>query len=192
MGKGNIVEWPAISELPSYNLLDVVALLVVLYCTFVGWRRGLSGELARLTTLLLALLLATRLRTPLADLIRDGSRLEAPAAGALAFILIAIIVLIALSLICRLLRRVMQVTFTPGLERGGGLAAGCLRGVALVLTVFFALNLWPHDYLNRVFGQESLIGRVVQRILPPVREHWERIAPAAGPWPSHEGAAEDL
>ncbi len=169
------VEWQTVETIPSYNLPDIFALGLVLFCALRGLMRGLSGELARLLTILLALAAALRLREPLGEFIGAVTRLETPVDIALGFTLIVIAVLMILTIVRRLLKRIMQVTFTPGLEKGGGLAAGMLRGTVLVMTVFILLNLWPHEYLNRKFGEESLVGSAVGRVLPRLREQWERI-----------------
>ncbi len=184
--EGTDVEWQAVAAAPAYNLTDIVALVVILFCAFSGWRRGLSGELSRFATILLALVLALRLREPLGDMIGGVTRLETPADIALAFTLVVIVALIALSILRRLLKRIMQVTFTPGLERSGGLAAGFLRGLMVVVTVFVLMNLWPHEYFNRTFGEESLVGRAIQRMLPRIREELEQLDERA-PTPDTEG-----
>ncbi len=168
------MEWQATVAAPDYNLIDIVALGIVLVCALIGWRRGLSGELSRFATILLALVLALRVREPLGHMIGGFTRLETPADIALAFTLVVIVALIGLSILRRLLERIMQITFTPGLEKTGGLAAGLLRGLLGVATVFVLMNLWPHDYLNRTFGESSLGGRTIQRLMPRIREGLEQ------------------
>lgn len=172
--EGIDVEWQSTTAAPAYHPIDLLALGVILVFALIGWRRGLSGELSRFATLLLALALALRAREPLGRLIGDATRLETPADVALAYTLAIIIALIGLSLLRRLLERIMQISFTPGLEKSGGMLAGMLRGLLGVIAVFLLMNLWPHDYLNRVFGDASLGGRMIQRVIPRIRDELDQ------------------
>ena len=46
----------------------------------------------------------------------------------------------------------------------------------MILIVVVMMNLWPHEYLNRKFGEESVVGTVVLRYMPSLRETIEEAA----------------
>jgi diadenosine tetraphosphatase ApaH/serine/threonine PP2A family protein phosphatase len=64
----------------------------------------------------------------------------------------------------------MKISFEGNIEKAGGCIAGFIRAVMLVLIILAAMNMWPHDYLNRIFGRESAerIEPLKKRILQAV------------------------
>jgi uncharacterized membrane protein required for colicin V production len=158
---------------PAFSVVDIAACLVVAFTTIHGFIRRLSGELAALVASAAALALGLVLCRPAGDWLAARTRLETDGARTLAYIAVVLVSAAAMLLLRLALKRVMQVAFEPATDRIGGGVAGFVRGTVTVLIVFLAMNLWPHDYLNRVFGTESLIGRTVRRYAPPVRERQE-------------------
>ena len=61
-------------------------------------------------------------------------------------------------------RRIMKIVFEPAVDKPGGGFAGFVSGILAVLIVFMIMIQWPNDYLNRKFGEESVIGRVVVKL----------------------------
>jgi hypothetical protein len=82
----------------------------------------------------------------------------------------------------------VKVVFAEGFDKGAGVIAGMLRMSIIVCIIFLCMNLIPHEYLNRVFGEESAIGRVVVKYVPTVRETLEN---ANIPLPANKGTEQD-
>jgi len=157
----------------SFNAVDVAALVAVLLGVAQGFRRRLSGELARLVSCAAALAAALLLFRPLGDWLSRHTRLEQDAGRTTAFVLSAAAAFGLLLLLRLALKKLMQVAFEPLTDRVGGCVAGGLRATVVALIVFLAMNLWPHEYLNRVFGAESFAGRAVLRMIPFARREIE-------------------
>jgi uncharacterized membrane protein required for colicin V production len=160
------------------NALDIIALIVVALGTFQGFRRGLSGELAGLVSVVVAFLTGISLYGSFGTWLADNTRLNEDPAQAVAFVSTVLIAGIVLVLLRLVLRLVMKVVVEKKVDKVGGCIAGFVRSLVLVFTVFLMMNLWPHDYLNRHFGEKSLVGKVVVRCTPVLRERMEEMRDA--------------
>ncbi|OQX58126.1 MAG: hypothetical protein B5M52_05995 [Helicobacteraceae bacterium 4484_230] len=161
-------------SLPEFNLVDIIALALIAVGAVQGYFRGLSGEIARLVGTVLAFVAGISLHATVGKWILENTRLEDQAAHAVAFIatiLLAFAVMIVLRLI---VKRLIKVVFADGFDKSSGVIAGVLRMSIVVCIIFFGMNMIPHDYLNRTFGEESVIGRIVVKYVPMVRETLEK------------------
>jgi uncharacterized membrane protein required for colicin V production len=103
---------------------------------------------------------------PLATWFSEHTRLTGRAAAALAFVLSVLAAAGCMIGLRLLVKRVMHVVVEPGVDKFLGCFAGLLRAGVLVVIVFLSMNLLPHDYLNRLFGADSIIGAAVLRFAP--------------------------
>ncbi len=166
---------------PVPNVVDIAAFTVIALGSLLGIKRGLSGELARLLSIVTAFIFGIRFCNPFGAWLTERSRLDARSTYAFAFVA-TVVFSFALMLVLRfVLKRVMKVVVAEKFDKMAGLVAGFISSVFLVAIVLLGINLWPHDYLNRVFGSESILGRAVVRAMPAVREEFkERKLPVPG------------
>ena len=160
--------------LPTLNLVDICAIGLIAIGGIQGFFRGLSGELARLIGAILAFLAGVSLHGPVGEWILKNTRLEDQTAHAVAFvatIVLAVLIMLTLRLI---IKRLIKVVFAEGFDKAMGVFAGLARMSVVVCIIVMVMNLIPHEYLNRHFGEESAIGSVVVRYVPTVRETLER------------------
>ncbi len=162
-------------SLPVFNIVDIVAIAVIVLGALNGLRRKLSGELAATVGAVLALFFGLRAYHPVGEYIAGHTRLaDQPAvAFALTFIVTVVTTIIVMVLVRQMLKSVITVAVhNKKVDRIGGLFAGFVKSCILTAIVILAFNMWSHPYLNRVFGEESAIGRLVLRVTP---ELWERL-----------------
>ncbi|MCE9616586.1 MAG: CvpA family protein [Lentisphaerae bacterium] len=157
------------TDLPVPGLLDVVAVAVIALAALRGSFRGMSGELAGLFGNAAALMAGIVCYHPLGDWLIQHSKFTGRAAFATAFIAIVLACIIVMLILRWTLGRVLHVVVEDGINRTGGVIAGVVRGILFTTTVFIAMNLIPHEGLNRRFGEESLVGTLVQRATPHLR-----------------------
>ena len=67
----------------------------------------------------------------------------------------------------------MKVVFEEPFDKVAGSVAGFVRSALFTLIVFIAVNLTPHEYLNRLFGEESVIGTLTLKMMPMLQEELE-------------------
>ncbi|MFH1968979.1 MAG: CvpA family protein [Verrucomicrobiota bacterium] len=151
-----------------FTVVEMGALVLVLWEFLWGLKRGLSGELSRLISTVVVLTAGLRFSPTLGRLLTDNTRLSENPELALAVAFLLIVVCFALLfLILRLiLRLLMSVKFNDKIDRSGGGFAGLLRGVLMALLCVYAIGLWPHEYLQNVVRKQSIVGRTVFQCAP--------------------------
>ena len=152
------------------NIIDIAAIAIVALGVIQGCRRRLSGELAHLISVVAAFGTGLFFFRPVGDWFMAHTRLTDQGAHVVAFIATMLASLVVMTLIRIVLGRVMKVVIEPEVDRTGGAIAGFVRASVFVLIVFIIMNMWPHDFLNRIFGEESLIGSVVVKCMPALRD----------------------
>lgn len=158
---------------PAPNIVDIAALVIIIIGAALGFKRGLSGELARFLSVIAAFVFGLWFCAPFGEWLTNNSRLENRAAYAFAFlvtILMSFTILLALRF---LLKRVIKVVVADSFDRIGGAVAGFASSFLFVVIVLLSINLWPHEYLNRIFGKESILGRAVLHVVPTIRHELE-------------------
>lgn len=159
------------------STIDIAALVLIVFGAVHGCIRGLSGELAHVLSVLAAFVFGLWIHPPFAAWILAHTRLSERPAQALAFagaVLCALIVMFCLRFV---VGRVMKVVIEPPFDRIGGVLAGFVRSCVIVVILFILLNMWPNEYLNRTFGEESVIGSLVRSRMsayPSVEDDQER------------------
>jgi len=172
-------------EFPPPNAIDIAILVVVLFGLFRGYVRGLSGELAQLASVVAAFVLGLTLHPPLSTWLSEKTRLAGQNARTMAFVTTVLGSVLAMIILRYLIKRIMRVVIEEKVDKPAGLVAGGVKTVVLVLIVVVVMNLWPHEYLNRKFGEESVVGSAVLRYMPSLRETIEE---AAVPLPDAEAS----
>ena len=160
-------------EQTTLNAVDILAFVVIAIGVWQGYRRRLSGELAGLISSAIALLAGVLLCRPLGDSLLANTRLGPEASRTVGFVLAVAVASLLMVLIRYVLKGVMQVVVEETTDKIVGCIAGAVRMTVIVLIGFVIMNLLPHEYLNRLFGEESLIGRGVLKSMPVVRERIE-------------------
>jgi len=156
--------------LPNFNVVDVVAIILIVIVSVRGYRRGLSGELASVIGVVASFVLGLYLYRPIGEWTSANTRLSEQAAHALAFGITVVLVILASVVLRALCRKAVTVVFAESIDKCLGFVAGFARSCVIVTIVFLVMNLWPHPFLNRHFGEGSIIGGLVLQAIPSIRE----------------------
>ena len=158
-----------IDTYPPLSFVDILAFSLIALGAVRGLWRGLSSELARLISVVIALFVGVRYYQPVGHWVLEHSRLEGRPAFALAFVSMILAIVVFTLLIRFALKNMMKVVVEPEAERIGGLIAGTVHALVMVVIIFATLCLVPHPYINQKFGEESVVGTAVMRALPEVQ-----------------------
>ena len=161
-------------SLPALNYVDIAALILIGIGGIQGFFRGFSGEIARLVGTVLAFMAGIALHQPVGEWIVANTRLEDQASHAVAFIATIALSVLIMVLLRLVVKRLIKVVFAEKFDKSVGIFAGVLRMGVVVCIIFLCMNMIPHEYLNRHFGEESAIGSVVVKYVPTVRDTLER------------------
>lgn len=177
-------------SLPLFNIADLVVFGILLFGLIRGFIKGLSGELAGLISVVVAVAAGRFLYRPLGLYIGERTTLGEPAAYAAAFIVTLLGAYLLMLILRLMLRALMEFSFKGKIERLGGALAGLLGAAVFAAALLLVLGLWPNDRLHRVFAEDSVIGHAVYTWLGPVYERFSEEHPALA-IPRREEAAED-
>ena len=170
------------TDAPTLNVADWVAMVILVVAGLVGWRRGLSGALGGLCGLAVAFVAGLVLYEPFGDFIRTHTQLQREeAAVALAYLISVSVSLVIMFIVSLFVQRLVRAALSRGLDALGGFLAGLAGGVLAVILAFLAANLWPHPGLTEVCGRQSVFGSWVREYVPPLPQAIERRQPADPP-----------
>ena len=174
-----------------FNVVDIAAVVLIIFGLVRGLMKGLSGELAGLLSAAAAVAGGWYGYQPLGNFLADKTRLSEPATVAVAFILALIGAYILMRILRLVLRSVMEFSFKGKIEKIGGMLAGGIRMTVVVAALVLMMALWPHEYLHRLFAEESVFGHFVFGTLGPVYEKIAEEHPALQIPRKEEPAVED-
>ena len=165
------------SSLTAGNLVDIGVLCVILLGMARGYVVGLSGVLAKLLSAVVALVVAMSALNPVSCWMMENTELrdQPGVARSLAFVGTILASWVVMIVLQHLLQRVMRVAIEDKADKSCGLIAGVVHSCVLIFALFLVMNLVPHDYLNGVFGEQSVAGREVLRVLPHLEREVEGV-----------------
>lgn len=149
--------------LATLCIVDVFALCFILLNALLGFHRGLSGELARAASVIVAFIIGLAAYEPVGQWLDQQSRLDPRGAAAAAFLVTVCAAFVIMLVLRLMLKRVLEIVIAERYDRAAGLLAGTARATVIVVIVFIAMNLLPNAYLNRTFGEESVVGTFLLR-----------------------------
>jgi uncharacterized membrane protein required for colicin V production len=150
-----------VNAFPHVNLADLAALVFVLASIAMGFRRGLSGQVAMLLAVLLVVV-GTYFTYPLCLALLTRFTAVPTESVHVAALTVALLIPLGIVLVIRnLLGNVLKITFVAWLDRIGGAVAGAISSTLFVLLVFVVMNVLPTPYRFAAFGSPSWIGRLV-------------------------------
>jgi len=119
------------------NPIGIGILIFIAYFGFRGYQRGLIDEVGRLVGLVLAIILAYRFSPLLADHIGIKNEMAQSAA---AFVGIFVITLIAIALITRFVRTLVELVLLEWLDKLGGILFGVLKSIIVLGVIIFVME----------------------------------------------------
>lgn len=152
------------------NWVDILIVIYITRAFFLGKKRGLSFEFIAVIVAFLSWVIALHFYQPSGRSINTWFLVSLPTAEAGAFIGIGFGLLFLGTVLGRLLKRVMKLSFSSGVEGAGGLAVGGLRGVVVTAIIVISAVLIPADFLKREVYTNSSLGNYLVALSPKMHE----------------------
>lgn len=146
---------------PGFNIADVIALIMIVIGIGVGFRHGLSAQMAVLLIALSSWASLANGFEPCRNWLVSQYALPPELARMATLVILITIPVIVVALLYSLLRFVLKITFTTWIDRVGGAVAGGITTAGIVLLVFLLLNYLPPERRPDITGTQSWIGREV-------------------------------
>ena len=152
-----------------FNWVDILVLIIVFRISYVAFQDGLSHEIFPLIGTLGTAIIALHYYHNIAlYLYQNAIKLPVKALDFLSFILL----LVSVGLIFKLLRtlsdKIINVTWHPLVEKGGGLLFGFMRSCIVASVILMILALMPLSYLQHSIRDRSMMGMHFLRIMPNI------------------------
>ena len=145
----------------GFTIADIIGLVVILIGIIMGFRQGLSGQMAMVFSGLSVAAALVNGFTPTRDWLVSQFAMPPELARIAALLILVVIPILVIVLLYTLLRYLLKITFTTWIDRLGGAIAGGLTSAGLVLLVFMILNYLPEEHCPAAVGQRSWIAREV-------------------------------
>ena len=133
---------------------------------YIGFRLGLSAELAKLAGAVTGLFVAFRSYQGVGDVIAAHSFLRTEWASALAMALLTMGGYFLGTRLLRLAERLVQMSFDKRIDRVGGLLVGLIRGGLAASVVLVICIQLPAPPLQESIDPHSLTGKTISRMAP--------------------------
>jgi len=154
--------------------IDILCAVLLLVAGFCGFRRGLSGELARIATAVIAAVAAWALFPQAVRLLTEHTRVaDERQLAALAVTLVFLLAYLLVWALRLVLRHMAEFKFKGRLERVGGVLSAMVRWAVVLCILIVAVDLWSDGYLREQVVEQSVFGRTVSRCVTPL---YDRIA----------------
>ncbi len=145
----------------GFTIADIIGLTIVLIGIVLGFRQGLSGQMALVLSGLSVAAALVNGFTPTRDWLVAQFAMPAELARLVTLIILIVIPILIIILLYTLLRYLLKITFTTWIDRLGGAIAGGLTSAGLVLLVFIMFSYLPADHRPVEMGNNSWISREV-------------------------------
>lgn len=155
---------------PLFNYIDLAAIILVIIGAFIGYCRKLSGEIAILLSVGAAFFIGIFFFEPLGNWLIFNTKLDAGGARIATYVFLVLAAGVVLVVLRILLGKMMNIVIGERADRIWGVIAGAIRSLLLVFIVFFAMTILPYENINRKFGEESFIGRILLKFSPKLKE----------------------
>jgi len=156
---------------PFLNIPDISVFVLLILGILGGLRRGLSGELLRLITIIIAVIVGWKGTDRAAEWLAGRTNLSVEDLTAVAFFGLIIITYLIVSIIRHTLRLLLDFTFRGKIERIGGALLGLVRAMVFCAVVLLGATLIPSEPVQATM-QSSVTGRLVPSHLVPLYENW--------------------
>ncbi len=182
--------------LPEFNIYDIGILTLLAIGILRGLARGLSGEMASLISIGIAVTAVWFLYEPAGDYIADSTGWSELKSHTIGVLIVLFAALLVLRIIGIGLKKIMSFTFNGVVEYLGGALFGLVRFGVIISAVIFLVYMHGRDRIKEEVTEQSLIGRHAVEFMRPMYDQLaerypelQRIAPDH--YPEFEDGADE-
>lgn len=148
------------------NYVDVIVAIVLILGILQGIRRKLSGEIASLISMIIAVACGFLYFRPMGSFLLAHSRLSENGSLVLGYFVCFAVAWFVLHIVRVLLRAVLEIKFKGGLDGLGGACAGFLRAAIFSAATLYILSLTPNPAVQQAILGQSAIGKAASINIP--------------------------
>ena len=145
----------------SISIIDIVAVILLVVGLIHGFRQGVSPGFSWFCGALIGLLCASFTFPALASFINTSGEVDETLLAFCSLLGSVFVAVLVLFFIRFILAQFARFATTLIMDRIGGAVAGLIQTAAVILLFFIALTSIDHPGLQKVFGEQSAIGRPI-------------------------------
>lgn len=125
------------------NYLDYIIVVVVAFFTVKGLLKGFVNQVLGFFGLLMALVLATKYMSDVAETVDNFLNIPPALATLLAYLLIFVATILAFQVLNHVLQKAVKVSFLHWVDKTLGLLVGALKGGVIMSLIFLLISIIP-------------------------------------------------
>lgn len=149
------------TELQGFNIADIIAVVIILIGIVVGFKQGLSSQMAFIFTGVTVWAALSWGLTPCQNWLTTHHGMPADLSRMASLIILVVGPILVVLLIHTLLRFLFKITFTTWLDRIGGAFGGALAAAAVAAVIIMVVNILPSETAPVKACRQSWISREV-------------------------------
>lgn len=150
------------------NWVDILILISLLRCAYIGQRKGLYGEIFKCVGIIVALVVSLYNCRQLGKFIAGHSFLSIFYSNILSFIALLLATLFIFRLIRAVVGRLMKVEFGTRFDGLGGAILGLARGGIIASLILVFLTWLPTTTIEERINQNSYLGPSFIKVVPAI------------------------
>ena len=164
--------------LQKINWIDLLAVILLVRSSYVGFTKGFGWEFFRFLGYLGGAFLSVYYYEYVSQLTGDYLPAVSPFSNLISFTSIYILILFIFKFINTIIEKIIKIEIFSTLERLGGLILGFLRGAITLSLILITLVLMPVPYFEKSVKERSYTGPTILMVVPFLYERAAKIFPA--------------
>ena len=137
------------------NTPDIAFSIILMLFTINGFRKGLIKEIARLTGLFLACLIASRYNDKMIPLIEQYF-INQNVIHILSFLIIFFISIIIINIISLTIQKIFEIIYLGWLNKLLGSLLGFIKGLIVISIIIFCMDALPDEIIKKIEAQSTI------------------------------------
>lgn len=169
-----------------FNWIDLVVAIIIARGVYLGYKRGLSGELLRFLGIVIALFLSYKFYEAGAERLMEKYDLERRIAIACSFAGISLAVIFFFYAANRMVQRMMDLPLVAAVEKGGGAILGGAKALLFACIALIVLALVKVEAISNAVSRDSYFGSLAISSVPGAYKLAVKVYPDAKKIPAEE------
>lgn len=145
----------------EFNLIDIVIIILSIFCMIKGYRLGLVKQLTALLSIIVAIYIAQEQYEIIANVLVKEFDLTLKISSIISFFLIMIIVALVINSLGYFFTQLLDIIFLAVIDNLGGLLFGFIKGFLVIYIGLFLLNRLPIDLVQKQISESYFAPKVL-------------------------------
>ena len=158
----------------NLDIPDILFSIILLLFTINGFRKGFIKEIARLTGLFFACIIASRYHIELIPFI-EKYFINEKAIYIIAFLIIFFVAIIIINILSSLIQKFFEIIYLGWLNKLLGSLLGFIKGLLVISIIIFCMDVLPKETIKKIENQSIIykVGKDIKNKLLKETAHYD-------------------